>query len=275
MNLILFGPPAAGKGTQAKRLVETRGAWSSSPPATCCAPPSPRARTSAERVEGIMQRGDLVTDDIVIGLIEERLPELDAAGGAIFDGFPRTLAQAEALDAMLERRDHRIDLVIRLKVDDAALKARVAGRFAQAARPGRQSRCLRTAPGRLQSRHRAPASLLRTPEQAGGSGRHGVGGRRRRRHRRRHRRPALLAPHRAFGEFHRPKIEASSARRAIDPRANNPYNKGLPRKGAIGAPALPRKGAGPDVLFALIGVTRRKAAWPVSQASTFRPTSAS
>ena len=134
MNLILFGPPAAGKGTQAKRLVETRGLVQLSTGdilRAAIASASPLGR----RVESIMQRGDLVPDDIVIGLIEDRLPELDAAGGAIFDGFPRTLAQAEALDAMLHRRDHRIDLVIRLKVDEAALKARVAGRFAQSGRP--------------------------------------------------------------------------------------------------------------------------------------------
>ncbi len=134
MNLILFGPPAAGKGTQARRLVETRGMVQLSTGDILRAAIA-SASTLGRRVEGIMQRGDLVPDDIVIGLIEDRLPELDAAGGAIFDGFPRTLAQAEALDAMLHRRDHRIDLVIRLKVDDAALKARVAGRFAQSARP--------------------------------------------------------------------------------------------------------------------------------------------
>ena len=86
------------------------------------------------RVKDIMNRGELVTDDIVIGLIEERLPELDAHGGGIFDGFPRTIAQAKALDAMLESHRHRIDLVIQLKVDDEALKARVAGRFAESGR---------------------------------------------------------------------------------------------------------------------------------------------
>ena len=72
------------------------------------------------RVKDIMSRGELVSDAIVIGLIEERLPELDAHGGGIFDGFPRTVAQAEALDAMLESHAHRIDLVVRLKVDDDA-----------------------------------------------------------------------------------------------------------------------------------------------------------
>lgn len=134
MNLILFGPPAAGKGTQAKRLVETRGMIQLSTGdilRAAIASASPLGR----HVESIMRHGELVTDDIVIGLIEERLPELDASGGAIFDGFPRTLAQAEALDAMLARRAHRIDLVVRLRVDDEVLKARVAGRFAETGRP--------------------------------------------------------------------------------------------------------------------------------------------
>ena len=134
MNLILFGPPAAGKGTQAKRLIEKRGMVQLSTGdmlRAAIASGSPLGR----RVEGIMATGELVTDDIVVGLIEERLADLDAHGGGIFDGFPRTLAQAEALDAMLERRDHRIDLVIRLMVDDEALKARVAGRFAESGRP--------------------------------------------------------------------------------------------------------------------------------------------
>src|SRR6185437_12218395 len=88
-----------------------------------------------QKVAGIMERGELVSDEIVIALIEERLPEAEAAGGAIFDGFPRTIAQAQALDLMLEHRGSRIDLVIRLKVDDAALMKRIAGRYAESGRP--------------------------------------------------------------------------------------------------------------------------------------------
>jgi adenylate kinase len=134
MNLILFGPPAAGKGTQAKRLVQTRGMVQLSTGDMLRAAIASGSELG-RRVEGIMARGELVTDDIVVGLIEERLSELEAAGGGIFDGFPRTLAQARALDAMLERRGRQIDLVIRLKVDDEALKRRIAGRFAEHARP--------------------------------------------------------------------------------------------------------------------------------------------
>jgi len=134
MNLILFGPPAAGKGTQAKRLVERRGMVQLSTGdmlRAAIASGSPLG----QKVAGIMERGDLVSDEIVIELIEDRLPEAEAAGGAIFDGFPRTLAQAQALDAMLDRRRHPLDLVVRLKVDDEALTKRIAGRFAESGRP--------------------------------------------------------------------------------------------------------------------------------------------
>lgn len=133
MNLILFGPPAAGKGTQAARLVANRGMIQLST-GDILRKAIASGSDLGRKVEDIVRRGELVTDDIVIGLIEARLPELDASGGAIFDGFPRTLGQAKALDAMLERRAHRIDLVIRLKVDDDVLKARIAGRFAQSGR---------------------------------------------------------------------------------------------------------------------------------------------
>jgi adenylate kinase len=133
MNLILFGPPAAGKGTQAKRLVSERGMVQLSTGDMLRA-----ARTSGsplgQKVAAIMDSGSLVSDDIVIALIEERLPEAEAAGGAIFDGFPRTVAQAVALDAMLAERGHRIDRVVRLKVDDDALIQRISKRFASEGR---------------------------------------------------------------------------------------------------------------------------------------------
>jgi adenylate kinase len=134
LNLILFGPPAAGKGTQAKKLVAQRGMIQLSTGDMLRA-----ARASGselgKRVSAIMDSGALVSDDIVIDLIEERLPEAKAAGGAIFDGFPRTVAQAEALDAMLARRGDKIDRVVRLKVDDQALLDRIGKRFAEEGRP--------------------------------------------------------------------------------------------------------------------------------------------
>jgi len=133
MNLILFGPPAAGKGTQAKRLLESRRMVQLSTGDMLRAAIASGSELG-QRVQGIMQRGELVSDEIVVALIEERLPEAEAAGGAIFDGFPRTIAQAEALDLMLKGRGKRIDLVVRLRVDDPALVERVAGRFAESGR---------------------------------------------------------------------------------------------------------------------------------------------
>jgi len=134
MNLILFGPPAAGKGTQAKRLVDGRGMIQLSTGDMLRAAKASGSELG-NRVAGIMDRGELVSDAIVIELIEERLPEAEATGGAIFDGFPRTLAQAQALDIMLKERGKQIDLVLRLKVDDAALLKRIEGRFLAEGRP--------------------------------------------------------------------------------------------------------------------------------------------
>jgi adenylate kinase len=133
MNIVLFGPPAAGKGTQAKRLVEGRGMVQLSTGDMLRAARSSGSELG-DRVAGIMDRGELVSDAIVIALIEEALPAAEAAGGAIFDGFPRTIAQAEALDDLLAHRGSKIDVVLRLKVDDQALLARIAQRFAEQGR---------------------------------------------------------------------------------------------------------------------------------------------
>jgi len=128
MNLILFGPPAAGKGTQAKELVSERGYIQLSTGDMLRA-----ARTSGtalgKKVAGIMDAGGLVSDDIVIALIEEQLDRNPKAPGFIFDGFPRTMPQARALDAALARRGKKVDAVIRMKVDEKALLARVTKRF--------------------------------------------------------------------------------------------------------------------------------------------------
>jgi adenylate kinase len=134
MNLILFGPPAAGKGTQAKRLVEQRGMVQLSTGDMLREAIASGSKLGLE-CQAIMSRGDLVSDAIVIALIEARLKEAEDAGGAIFDGFPRTVPQAEALDAMLAKLGKKIDRVVRLKVDDAALMERIAKRFADQGRP--------------------------------------------------------------------------------------------------------------------------------------------
>ncbi|HXV00599.1 MAG TPA: adenylate kinase [Caulobacteraceae bacterium] len=156
MNLILFGPPAAGKGTQAARLVASRGMVQLSTGDMLRAAIA-SGSDLGRRVEAIMVRGELVPDDVVIGLIEDRLPALNGTGGAIFDGFPRTLAQAEALDRLLASHGRRVDVVIRLKVDDEALLARVAGRFAQSGRPDDNPR---TFAQRLAAYNRDTAPLL-------------------------------------------------------------------------------------------------------------------
>ncbi|MDO9224124.1 MAG: adenylate kinase [Caulobacter sp.] len=156
MNLILFGPPGCGKGTQAKRLVEERGMVQLSTGdmlRAAIASGSPLG----ERVKDIMARGDLVSDEIVIALIEERLPETEAAGGAIFDGFPRTVAQAEALDAMLAGRGARIDVVLRLLVDEDVLLTRVTGRFEELGRPDDNPEAFKT---RLAAYNTQTAPLL-------------------------------------------------------------------------------------------------------------------
>jgi adenylate kinase len=127
INLVLFGPPGAGKGTQAKILQQEWGLPQLSTGDIL------RAAITAgtelgKQCNAIMERGDLVPDEVVIGIIADRLDRPDCAKGAVFDGFPRTVAQAQALDRMLITRGARIDAVIELKVDDEALIGRVESR---------------------------------------------------------------------------------------------------------------------------------------------------
>ncbi|UXU76092.1 MULTISPECIES: adenylate kinase [unclassified Paracoccus (in: a-proteobacteria)] len=126
INIILLGPPGAGKGTQARRMIDERGLVQLS-----TGDMLREARNSGtemgKRVAEVMDRGELVTDEIVIGLIREQLGR--GGKGFIFDGFPRTLAQADALQALMAETDQRIDAVIEMRVDDAALVSRISGRF--------------------------------------------------------------------------------------------------------------------------------------------------
>ena len=128
MNIILLGPPGAGKGTQATILVNERNMIQLSTGDMLRA-----ARTSGtevgKMVAGVMDRGDLVTDEIVIDLIREQLETAESESGFIFDGFPRTLAQADALSDLLESVGQHLDTVVEMRVEDNALIARIAGRY--------------------------------------------------------------------------------------------------------------------------------------------------
>ena len=138
MNIILLGPPGAGKGTQAGHLVEARDMIQLSTGDMLRA-----AKTSGTEmgkcVAEVMDRGELVTDEIVIGLIREKL-EGDKKGGFIFDGFPRTLAQADALDALLKEFGEKLDAVIEMQVDDEVLVGRIVNRAKEAVAAGGTAR---------------------------------------------------------------------------------------------------------------------------------------
>jgi adenylate kinase len=126
MNIILLGPPGAGKGTQARHLVETRNMVQLST-GDMLRDAKSSGSEMGKKVAEVMARGDLVTDDIVIGLIGEKLSET-SSDGFIFDGFPRTLAQADALGNLLEKHGQDLDAVIEMRVDDDALVGRITAR---------------------------------------------------------------------------------------------------------------------------------------------------
>ncbi|MBF9058040.1 adenylate kinase [Rhodobacterales bacterium HKCCSP123] len=132
VNLILLGPPGAGKGTQARMLEESFGLVQLSTGDLLRG--AVAAGTEAGlAAKAVMEKGELVSDEIVLAVLKERLDQPDVAAGTILDGFPRTAGQAAALDALLARRGEKIDAVISLKVEDEAMVERVSGRYTCAA----------------------------------------------------------------------------------------------------------------------------------------------
>jgi adenylate kinase len=127
MNLVFFGPPGAGKGTQAQKIVEAFGIPQISTGDILRA--AVKNETPLGRQAGpLMAAGKLVPDELVIGIVEERLKEADCASGFLLDGFPRTIPQAEALSKVLERNGRRIEHVVSLEVPDAVIHERMKGR---------------------------------------------------------------------------------------------------------------------------------------------------
>ena len=130
MNIIIFGPPGAGKGTQAKIIVDERGVVQLST-GDMLRSAIAAGTELGMKAKQIMDAGELVSDEIMVGMISERMAEDDCANGVILDGFPRTVAQAEALDAMLDGRGVSLDKVIEIQVDEVALFARIEKRAAE------------------------------------------------------------------------------------------------------------------------------------------------
>ena len=130
MNIILFGPPGAGKGTQAQRIVDRHGVVQLSTGDMLRAAIAAGSELGLQ-AKSLMDEGKLVPDDVIIGMIADRMNDEDCKNGVILDGFPRTIAQAKALDAMFAAGHIQLDQVIEIQVDEAALLARIENRAAE------------------------------------------------------------------------------------------------------------------------------------------------
>jgi len=159
LNLVIFGPPGSGKGTQAKILQDKRG-WPQLSTGDMLRAAIAAGSELGKKCQAIMEAGELVPDDVVIGIIGERYDQPDCEKGAIFDGFPRTIPQARALDSLLKLRNKQIDLVIELKVDDKVLIDRVKARIAQSGGVARADDTPETLQNRLTVYYQNTAPLL-------------------------------------------------------------------------------------------------------------------
>jgi adenylate kinase len=166
MRLVLLGPPGAGKGTQAERLVKKHGIIQLSTGDMLRAAVAAGTPVGLE-AKDLIAKGALVPDEIVVRIVSDRIEEPDARNGFILDGFPRTVSQAQALDDLLDDKDMKLDAVVELKVDDGVLMSRVerrAGELAAAGKPVRSDDAPEVVRRRIDDYNNVTSQLRRRPD---------------------------------------------------------------------------------------------------------------